>query len=135
MGIGPVAGPVQPYQGRLRYRDFSSVESRRAVSFHRDLAFLAIDLALLQEACMPPPDVAERIQADPAIEVDTAPWETTIVGGRAKFRTAIVKLSNRIEIDCIEAKSTDTAEIGDLVVSSPGTFAAAFVTLPSGSPW
>ena len=100
----------------------------------RCLLDMDIDLAVLQEACMPPPDVAERIQADPAIEVDTAPWETTIVGGRAKFRTAIVKLSNRIEIDCIEAKSIDTAETGDLVVSSPGTFAAAFVTLPSGSP-
>ena len=52
-----------------------------------------VELKLLQEACSPPPDVADRIEADPAIEVDTTPWETTVVGGRAKFRTAIVKLS------------------------------------------
>lgn len=92
------------------------------------------DLALLQEAGKPPPDVVERIEADPAIEVDAAPWETMIVGGRARFRTAIVKLSDRIEIEWIETKSIDTAESGDLVVSSPGTLAAASVTSPSGSP-
>ena len=76
----------------------------------RSLLDMDIDLALLQEAGRPPPDVAERIQADPAIEIDAAPWQTTIVGGKAKFRTAIVKLSNRIGIDWIEAKPIDAAE-------------------------
>ena len=94
----------------------------------RCLLNMDVDLALLQEACKPPPDVAERI------EVDTAPWETRVVGGRAKFRTAVVKLSNRIEAEWIETKSIDTAGSGDLVVSSPGTLAAAFVTPPSGEP-
>ena len=91
-----------------------------------------IDLALLQEAGKPPPDVAERIEADPAIEVDSAPWETMIVGGRTKFRTAIVKLSNRISVDWIEAKPLETADYRELVASWPGTLAAVLVKLPSG---
>ena len=99
----------------------------------RCLLDMDIDLALLQEAGKPPPDVAERIEDDPAIEVDCAPWETKIAG-RARSRTAIVKLSNRIEVEWIETKSIDTAEVGDLVASSPGTLAAASVTPPSGSP-
>ena len=65
----------------------------------RCLLDMGIDLALLQEAGKPPPDVAERIKANPAIEVDSAPWETMIVGGMTSYRTAIVKLSDRFEID------------------------------------
>ena len=100
----------------------------------RSLLEMDIDLALLQEAGKPPPDVVERIETDPAIEVDAAPWETMIVSGRARFRTAIVKLSNRIEVDWIETKSIDAAQSGDLAVSSPGTFAATSVIPPSGRP-
>ena len=100
----------------------------------RCLLDMGIDLALLQEAGKPPPDVAERIKANPAIEVDSAPWETMIVGGMTSYRTAIVKLSDRFEIDWIEARSIDTAESRDLVASWPGTIAAAFVTPPSGDP-
>ena len=66
--------------------------------------------------------------------VDSAPWETMIVGGRPSYRTAIVKLSDRIEIDWIDARSIDTAESRDLVASWPGTIAAAFFTPPSGEP-
>ena len=75
----------------------------------RRLLDMEIDLALLQEAGKPPADIAERIQGDPAIKVDSAPWKTKIVGGRTSFRTAIVKLSNRIEVDWIEARSIDVA--------------------------
>ena len=60
----------------------------------RCLLDIDIDLALLQEAGKPPPDIAERIHADPAIEVNSAPWETIIVDGRPLYRTAIAKLSN-----------------------------------------
>ena len=98
----------------------------------RCLLDMDIDLALLQEAGRPPPDVAERIQADPAVEIDPAPWETLIVEGRPPYRTAIVKLSNRIAIDWIEAKSLETAKARELVVSWPSTLTAAFVTPPSG---
>ena len=57
-----------------------------------------------------------------------------IVGGRAKFRTAVVKLSDRIGIDWIEVKPIDAAKAEDLVTSSAGTLAAALVTPTSGSP-
>ena len=98
----------------------------------RCLLDMDIDLALLQEAGKPPPDVAERIRANPAIEVDSAPWETMIVDGRPAYRTAIVKLSNRIEIDWIEARSLEAAKARELVASCPGTLAAASVKPPSG---
>ena len=98
----------------------------------RNLLDMDIDLALLQEAGKPPPDVEERISANPAIEVDPAPWETMIVDGRPAYRTAIVKLSNRIEVDWIEAKPLETAKTRDLVASWPGTLAAAVVSPPSG---
>ena len=99
----------------------------------RCLLDMDIDLALLQEAGKPPPDVAERIQADPAVEVNPGPWETKFIGGISKFRTAIVKLSNRVEIDWIEARSIDKSEPRDLVSSWPGTLAAAAVKPPSGN--
>ena len=96
----------------------------------RFLLDLDVDLALIQEACCPPPDVAERIEANSAIEVGPAPWETMIVGGTPKWSTAIVKLSNRIEVDWIEATSIDAAKSRGLVASWPGTLAAALVTPP-----
>ena len=93
----------------------------------RRLLEMDIDLALLQEARKPPPDVAEQIQANTAIEIDSAPWQTTTAGGRTSFRTAIAKLSDRIEVEWIEAKSPGTADSRDLVVSWPGTLTAARV--------
>ncbi len=100
----------------------------------RFLLDLDVDLALLQEAGKPPPDVAERIEADPAIEVDSVPWKTLIVGGRNSWRTAIVKLSNRISVDWIEAKPLESAASRELVASWPGTLAAALVKPRSGEP-
>ena len=81
-----------------------------------------------------PLDVAERIQADPAIEINPGAWETMIVGGRPAYKTAILKLSNRIEVDWIKAKLIGIAKARELVVSWPGTLAAASVTPPSGQP-
>lgn len=94
----------------------------------RFLLDLDVDLALLQEAGKPPPDVAERI------EVDSAPWETLIVGGRNSWRTAIAKLSDRISVDWIEAKPLEAADSRELAASWPGTLAAALVEPPSGEP-
>ena len=100
----------------------------------RRLLQMDIDLALLQEAGEPPPDVAERIQADPAIEIDSAPWHTTSVGGTTSYRTAIAKLSDRIEVEWIEARPIETANSRDLVVSWPGTLTVAIVHPASGAP-
>ena len=101
----------------------------------RRLLDMDIDLALLQEAGRPPTDVAERIQADPSMEIDSAPWRAMSVGGRTSFRTAIVKLSDRIEVNWIEAMSIDTAQSRNLVATYPGTLAAALVSPPSGDPF
>ena len=100
----------------------------------RCLLDMDIDLALLQEAGKPPPDVAERIRANPTIVVDPGPWESMIVDGRPAYRTAIVKMSNRIEVDWIEAQPLDAAKSRELVASWPGTLAAALVTPSSGEP-
>ena len=100
----------------------------------RHLLQMDIDLALLQEAAKPPPDVAERIQADPAIEIDSAPWQTKTVGGTTSDRTAIAKLSDRIEVEWIETRPIETANTGDLVVSWPGTLTAAIIHPASGAP-
>ena len=85
-----------------------------------------IDLALLQEASKPPSGIADRVEVDPA------PWEAKFVGGSHKFRTAIAKLSDRIEVDWIEAKPLELAGSGELVASWPGTLTAASVRPPSG---
>ena len=100
----------------------------------RHLLEMDIDLALLQEAGKPPQDVEKQIRGNPAIEIDSAPWQTTTAGGSTSFRTAIAKLSDRIEVEWIEAKSPGTADSRDLIVSWPGTLTAARVHPASGAP-
>ena len=101
----------------------------------RCLLDMDIDLALLQEAGRPPPDVAERIQADPAIEIDPAPWAASERGSRVKSRTAIAALSDRASVEWLTAKPIGKAAAGELAVSSPGTLTAARVTPRSGKPF
>ena len=88
------------------------------------------DVALLQEAAEPPPELAERIDVDPA------PWN--LAGGDCyqarAWRAAIVRLSERVQVEWIEAKSIDAAGIGELAVSRLGTLAAAHVTSPGREP-
>ena len=86
------------------------------------------DIALLQEAGAPPPEVAGRI------DVDCAPWRTPGVGKRS-WRTAVAKLSKRVEVEWIEAKSLENAAWGEFAVSRPGTLAAARVTPPGIEPF
>ena len=57
----------------------------------RSLAASDADIALLQEAFRPHVDVAAKV------EIDCAPWQT---GRNQRWRTAIVKLSNRAEAEC-----------------------------------
>jgi endonuclease/exonuclease/phosphatase family metal-dependent hydrolase len=83
------------------------------------LACSDADIALLQEASEPPAAVATNF------EVDCAPWQT---GRNQRWRTAVVKLSSRAEVQWIEAKPLADAHGGELGVSRPGTLAAAVVT-------
>lgn len=85
------------------------------------------DVALLQEAAEPPPEVAARVEIDPA------PWDVS--GGNYYWRTAVVRLSDRVRVDWIAAVPLVGAESGEFAVSYPGTLTAATVTPPGGEPF
>ena len=91
----------------------------------RYLMDLDADVALLQEASEPIREVSQHI------EVDNNPWVTIDGGSHNRWRTAVVKLSNNVSVDWIEAKSLSEAGSGEFGVSQPGTLAAAYVT-PAG---
>jgi endonuclease/exonuclease/phosphatase family metal-dependent hydrolase len=78
------------------------------------------DIALLQEATEPPADVASRIVVNPG------PWRTGGTGRRL-WRTAIVQLSQGIELEWIKSNPIESAGEDDLAVSRSGTLAAAIV--------
>ena len=93
----------------------------------RRLLDMDADLALLQEAAPPPKDVADRLEVNPG------PFEIT--GGYRQpqlWRTAIVRLSDRITVEWIESKSIAESDTNYFAVSIPGTLAAAQVTPPEG---
>lgn len=89
------------------------------------------DVGLLQESAKPTREFTERIHADPA------PWITAgaDVHNPRTWRTAIVRLSDRVIVDWIEAKSIDEAGSGELAVSRLGTLAAARVTMNGIDPF
>ena len=95
----------------------------------RDLTGMNADVALLQEAGKPRSNVAKLIDVDPA------PWRTTGKDRDAPWRTAIAKLSKRVQVEWIEAKSLENAAWGDFAVSRPGTLTAAHVTAPGIEPF
>lgn len=86
------------------------------------------DIALLSEAAAPPDDVARRLDVDPA------PWRTGGGGVNRPWRTAVVRLSNRVDVSWLEPKPVEVACPGDLAVSRPGTLAAAVVTPADAEP-
>lgn len=95
----------------------------------RRLLNLDADVALLQEAAVPPAEIDTH-----RIQVDTAPWWTAGAGIRRPWRTAIVKLSDRVSIEWLTVESIDKSQRSDLAVSRLGTLAAAIVTPSSGKP-
>ena len=93
---------------------------------HRPEAWRALfdidaDVALLQEACEPPAEVASRFDVGPE------PWRTEGARLKRPWRTAVVKLTERTRLDRIPAHSIVDAGPCDLAVSRPGTVAAAHV--------
>ena len=87
------------------------------------------DIALLQEAAPPPEGVRYRVWHS------EVPWETPGLDAARKWRAAVVRLSDRVKVEWIEAKSPVQAEWGGFVVSRPGTLEAARVTPLSGDPF
>ncbi len=86
------------------------------------------DVALLQEAAEPPNNVARKLEIDPS------PWQTGGAGLKRRWRTAITKLSNRVNVQWIDQKSVDAAQPGELAVSRAGTLTAAILTTSTGEP-
>ena len=92
----------------------------------RCLPDLAADVALLQEATAPPPDVARRIEVGPA------PWEIPGNEANRRWRAAIARLSDRVAVQWLVPNRLDVAKPDELGVSRLGTLAAAMLTMPSG---
>jgi Endonuclease/Exonuclease/phosphatase family len=84
------------------------------------------DVALLQEASEPPADIAAEFK------VDGAPWRT---GVNQRWRTAVVKLSDRVELNWLSLTPLGEAIPGALAVSRPGPLAAAVVSSPVIEPF
>ena len=86
------------------------------------------DIALLQEANEPPPDIARTLDINPV------PWRT---GGAVDrpWRTAILKLSDRVSVQWLRVTSLAEAKTDECAVSQPGTLAAALVTPSTGEPF
>ncbi|MDE0132844.1 MAG: hypothetical protein OXM62_00135 [bacterium] len=91
------------------------------------------DIALLQETSLPPDDVAEQIEASEQIEVDPAPFHDA--DGNRLSRAAIVKLSDRVQVEWLEPVPIAVARRGDFVESQPGSIAAAVISAPGVAPF
>ena len=94
-----------------------------------DLVKSGADVALIQEACRPPAEIATQI------EVDSSPWATAGLGLRRPWRTAVVKLSDRVEVRWFEQRELHEAVRGEFGVSRLGTLAVALITPTSGEPF
>jgi hypothetical protein len=84
---------------------------------------LGADVALVQEASAPGPELALKVVPDAA-----GGWETALPGGRPRWRTAVVGLTDRVQV---RTRATVTLEAatsyGDWIVSRAGSIAAADV--------
>ena len=91
----------------------------------RHLLGSGTDVALLQEAKAPPPDVAHLI------EVDGGPWATAPKISHRNWRTSIARFSSRVQLRYIPTAPLNAPEASALPVSLPGTLALAEVTVES----
>ena len=92
----------------------------------RHLPDMECGLALLQETCRPPDEIAGKVEVDPA------PWPAAERDSRVKWRSAIAVLSDRVAVEWLSAEPLGRAAYGHLAVSSPGTLAAARVQPRAG---
>lgn len=83
------------------------------------------DVALLQEAAAPPPDVV------PLVDAGTEPWETAPTSAERHWRAAVARLSPRVRLHHIPTTPLASPKPGCLPVSLPGSLAAAEVTIES----
>ena len=86
------------------------------------------DLALVQEAGPPPEDAEGRLNAGPY------PWTTPGKDATRSWRTAVVRLSDRVQVDWTEAPALLESNWDGLGASRPGSLAVARVTESGGAP-
>ena len=104
----------------------------------RELVEMGADVALLQEAGMPPADVADRVDTGPREHWDSHVWNSEWWKGRLPDLydrwAMVVKLSDRVEIEWFKQVSPISLPAEDEIpVSGIGTVAAARVTPRDGS--
>ncbi|MCY4085495.1 MAG: hypothetical protein OXG37_01060 [Actinomycetia bacterium] len=80
------------------------------------------DVALLQEACTPPKEVAARLDVGPG------PWVHKGWNGAR----AIVRLSNRVQLEWIPTEDIIASAPSGSAIDSPARLAAGVATLPGG---
>jgi endonuclease/exonuclease/phosphatase family metal-dependent hydrolase len=96
----------------------------------RELLKFGADVALLQEATRPPNEVAS------SIDVDAEPWRTESFGDARPWRTAVVRLTDRVRVAWFQPlplKKADPENPEVMAVSRLGTLAAARVTAEDGT--
>ena len=104
----------------------------------RQLAAMDADLALLQEATPPPPDVASEVDTGPPAHWDSHDWNSRWYEDRFERLydrwPMVVKLSDRVEVQWFKQVSpiSETRE-DEIAVSGIGTIAAARV-IPQDAP-
>ena len=83
------------------------------------------DVALVQEAGRPDPEWANAVSGSPDDR-----WETALVAGRGPWRTAILRLGDRVELRPRTTMTLETSTAADdWVVSRAGSIAAADVVI------
>ena len=92
----------------------------------RELLNSDADVALLQEARRPRGSVAEKVEAGPH------PWQTSWES--RPWRTAVVRLSNRVDVEWLESEPIEGAANGRFVHSLSGTISAAVIRPTDGEP-
>lgn len=90
----------------------------------RALPDLGVDVALVQEAGEPPPDLAIHLATD------SEPWRTEGAGLVRDWRAAVARLNARVDVQWHATRSICDAKPGELAVSRLGTLSAADVRDP-----
>ena len=99
----------------------------------RTLAGMDADVALVQEPCRPPADVAGQVDTGPAEHWDAATWNSEYWQGRGFARLTdrgarVVRLSDRVRLEWFrQVGPISTVKVDEIAVSGIGTIAAARV--------
>ena len=105
----------------------------------RQLVDMGADVALLQEAGMPPADVADRVDTGPREHWDSHVWNSQWWEGRGwrglfDRSAMVVRLSDRVEVEWFKQVGPISEVAPDeIAVSGLGTIAAARVTPRDGA--